>query len=506
MIKNKGILFLFILTALINLNGQNSGSYNKEILKSNLEFLASDALKGRASASEYEVIASEFIASELKKYGIEPYGDSGTYFQSFDVTKSRIKPESVIEIYDADDRKVDEFKVLNDFLCEISNFDRELHAKKSEMVFCGYGITSPENDYDDYKNLDVKDKIVLVNADIPSNKVFNFKVPEAMYNFYSPMLKGKIAFEHGAKAVIFLPNKMILKQWEMIKKLTTEEKFSITDDPTPFFLRIPIMALTEEAAGKLLESESLNFTELSDMASSGKKIEPFTLSKSVCLNFSFVKNKGICRNVVGILKGEKYTGQYITVGAHYDHFGVEGGEIYNGADDNASGVVAVLETARMLSQNSRIERAVIFIFYSGEEKGLFGSKYFANTFAEKEKIAVNINLDMVGRENADTLFARGALETSEELDKILKDEDESFAGLQITILEGLTNGMSSSDHTSFAHFGIPVIDFGDEMEADYHEPSDDFDKIDYDKIGKTSVFVKNLVMAVSKLDHQLIRN
>ncbi len=208
-------------------------------------------------------------------------------------------------------------------------------------------------------------------------------------------------------------------------------------------------------------------------------------------------------NVVGYIKGKKYPEKYIVVTAHYDHVGVQNGEIYNGADDNASGTAALLALAERFKKE-RPRHSIIFAAFDAEEQGLQGSRYFvANLPVKKESIVVNVNMDMLGRNDKGELYAAGAFHYPQ-LRPVLEKVQKS-AKVKVLLGHddpklGRDDWTGQSDHGSFHKAGIPFIYFGVEDHEDYHRPTDDFERIQPDFYVKA---VETVLSTLHLFDRQL---
>ena len=197
----------------------------------------------------------------------------------------------------------------------------------------------------------------------------------------------------------------------------------------------------------------------------------------------------------------------MTIGAHYDHEGIKNGQVYNGADDNASGTVATLECARQLALTKSNKRPILFCFWDGEEKGLLGSEYFATSHHNINEIVVNINLDMVGREHEDSLAVIGSGKLSSEFFHIVEDINQQTSHFVFDYTFDDENHPERfyyrSDHWSLAKLGVPVVFLFDNENKDYHTPRDDADKINYLKLKKVVTLANGLALEVANLDHKL---
>ena len=513
-----GKFFLFIAIAIFlsycssstNLNTADNLKVNGvAFIKSNLEFLASDDLEGRNTATHSEEIASQYIASEFKKYGILPYGDSTTYFQDFNVIVSSFDEKSTISVFGNNETADNELRLGDDFISQNAHaFDKNLFGKQFPLVFAGFGITADEYDYDDYTNIDPAGKVVIVLWGEPYSEDENFFNGLQQTKYSSPFTKIASAMSKGAVGVLLIPNQQIISMWGMLQSMATGESVDYAGSDESGNKIIPAALITLNAAQKLFEGSGKILSNIQNEVEAHEIPEGFDLSRQVKFNFTINSEKKTVRNVVGIIEGSDpvLKNEYVTIGAHYDHVGISGGQIYNGADDNASGTVGVLEAARELLGLNKNKRSIIFILYTGEEKGLLGSNYFVNNFEKINDVVANINLDMVGRKGIDSIYCIGSDRTSRELDDLLKQVNERTVKFTLDYSLSSGNYFYQSDHYSYVRKNIPVVFFNDNMLADLHKPTDDYDKINCEKIYKTAELVKELALEIANLDHRLTFN
>lgn len=218
--------------------------------------------------------------------------------------------------------------------------------------------------------------------------------------------------------------------------------------------------------------------------------------------FSFYKNRQVYQgaNILGFVKGNKYPTKFIVVSAHYDHEGVKMGEIYNGADDNASGVSALFSFAEYFKKNPP-KYSVILAAFDAEELGILGSKYFLQEcLAMGKNIVLNINMDMISRSRKEELFVVGA-RNSEILKAFFLPYKTSAKSIKVVLghdkFDSLDDWTYSSDHTHFFKEGIPFLYFGVEDHEDYHEPTDDFENINPEFYKQA---VKEIITIFNKID------
>ncbi|MCH8171200.1 MAG: M20/M25/M40 family metallo-hydrolase [Bacteroidetes bacterium] len=216
--------------------------------------------------------------------------------------------------------------------------------------------------------------------------------------------------------------------------------------------------------------------------------------------------------MVGIIEGNDpiLKNEYVAIGAHYDHLGVIDDKVYNGADDDGSGTVTVMEVAKTLARTKANKRSVLIVFHAGEEKGLLGSRYLTDNLQliKDKKIVAQINLDMVGRMATDSIYSIGSEKLSSELKKIVEDVNSKTVKFHLDYKYDDPNDPNRfyyrSDHYSYAKHGIPIVFFFDDMRKDYHKDTDEVDKINFKKLKKLSWLVYGITLRIANLDHRLI--
>jgi hypothetical protein len=438
-----------------------------------VKFLASPEMRGRATGSPELEKAAAYIRDQFRGMRLKPVsGDS--YYQDFDVTTSaRLGKKN--ELTYTTGAAAETLRFEQDFIPLNLSAPGEVSG---DVVFAGFGITAPEYNYDDYSGIDVKGKIVLLLRHEPQEfdekSVFEGKVYTAHSQIFSKAANAKI---HGAKAVL------------MVNDVGTHsgdaddlEKFGATAGPDNSgieFVQVKANVVNRWLAlsGKTLE------TIESDI---DKDLHPesFALSGKLHLNMDVDIGREVktVHNVVAYLPGE--TSEYIVIGAHYDHLGLGeqfsmapslAGTVHPGADDNASGTAGVIELARWFSREPKNQRGILFLTFAGEELGLLGSSYYVNhpLLPLKDDVAM-INMDMIGRVRDHKVYV-GGVGTGTTFAAILKDLVPKH-GFDADLTEKA--GYGSSDHTSFTTKQVPVLFFFSGLHADYHKPSDTWDKID----------------------------
>jgi hypothetical protein len=477
-------------------------------LKSNLEFLASDELEGREATTRGEKIAALYISEELEKYGVLPYGENGGYYQDFKMVVRNFSEESGIVLKFGESEK----SLLDgkEFLYSRKSFpDKDYNDKEYEIIFVGYGIISQEDNYDSYNGINVKNKVVIILDGVPKlhkNKILSRNAVQKFGK--STSAKTKIAANKGAVGVIVLPNDWIIDNWSSFSEWTVRKSFDLEEEIelTSETENIPIIMLNEESSQLLFSEEKKNYEAIRNF--SDQKPGVFSLKTKIRFDYNVNWEIKTSRNIIGLIKGhdKEFSDEYVTIGAHYDHEGIKGGEIYYGADDNGSGTVAILEVARRLSHDQINKRPVLVIFHAAEEKGLKGSKYLTKHSDFIDSVIVHLNFDMVGRKSEDSIFCVGASKISSELGKLIEDINARTTRMVLDYTFDDPYDPQRlyyrSDHYNYAKLGIPIAFFYDYMLVDYTKPTDTVDKINFVKLLKITDLAYNLVIAISNRDEK----
>jgi hypothetical protein len=454
---------LFFISAYGQHKAPNAEITAQEI-QHHIEFLASDDLRGRLSGSKEIYIAAVYIKDEFESYHLKPlFKDS--YFQEYNfISDVKLTDNNALTFnINGDKEKLELYK---DFIPTTFSGKGSI---KAELVFAGYGISAPKLEYDDYANIDVKGKVVIVMRSTPE-----YDKPRSEFDKFASMrFKSNLAKEKGAVGIIFVNGYFPKDSADNLVKFKYDRAAGEKD--------FPVVQVKRYFVDQLFKSQNLDFAEYQAKMKERKKPASFVIKNTgVDIATEIEELKSVDRNVAGYLEGTDpvLKNEYIVVGAHYDHLGmgIEGSlykgtepKIHHGADDNASGTAGVMELAeKFASINKDLKRSMIFITFSGEELGLIGSNYFVNNLPiPADKIDAMINLDMIGRLNDKALTVYGT-GTSSKWKKILNEENKYKFKLAFN-----DEGFGPSDHSSFYGKGIPVLFFFTGVHADYHRPSDE---------------------------------
>lgn len=427
------VVFLFLPEALL---GQGK---EVKLLKSDLSYLASDALEGRLAGSANERKAGEFIKQRFEKIGLEPLQKGNSFFHGF-TFNAPVKYSDDGNYMRANGEPVE---LEKDFYVLPVSGNAEI---RGGVVNLNYGISDPSLDHDDFEGKTLKKQVLLVNLESPDGIHPHSKFKA--YHHWRVRFDELIA--QSPKAIIFYnsPEELTLKALRKFNNIKPVD--------------IPVVHVSAETARLIKNGGFVN------------------------IGTQLIREELNGRNVVGAI----YTGseKTVVIGAHYDHlgYGEFGNSLYmgdpmihNGADDNASGVALMLGLAkRLYKQRKRLEHNYIFIAFSAEELGLLGSKAFVNAdLLSSDKVHYMMNFDMVGRLNEEAELGIFGSGTSSKWESSIKKLDTTDFQINRS-----PSGMGSSDHTSFYLSGVPVVHFFSGTHEDYHKPSDDEEKINYDGI------------------------
>jgi hypothetical protein len=425
-----------------------------------ISFLAHDELGGRGTGSNGIDMAAGYVAGQFAAAGLTPGGPEGTYFQPFTIPSDpKLRDETRFAVQGRAEQSVlGEGYVPFGFSGQ-GKFE-------GEVVFVGYGVSDCDHNYDDYAGVDVAGKVVLMLRREPPGLAEGSRF-SIHATFESKM---KLATEKGAVAVL------IANQEPTADDIDSLTPFGGHAKPE----QIPAIHISRSLANELMTNGGL--PSLSDLQ---KTLDGEHRNLSAPLKDVFVSGEVAyestdmrARNVIGVLPGMgPHAEEYVVIGGHYDHLGTRRKEIYNGADDNASGSAGVIEICRALAHASYRDRSALCMTFTGEEKGLLGSAHFVkNPTVPLDAIVAMINMDMIGRWNPDDeankLGIQG-LGTGATFQAIVKRQTRE-AGIEY--LPDLS-ARGPSDHASFYGAGIPSLFFFTGIHPDYHQPGDDVEKI-----------------------------
>lgn len=466
-----------------------------ELLKQHIDYLASDSMKGRDTPSPELDLAADYIAKEFEKLGVKRV--NGSYFQNITFcTKDLDVTNSQLKISLGDSSK--EFNLKTDY----TPFEPTANASvDAQIVFAGYGITAPEYNYDDYKDIDVRGKIVLIMKHEPAEKEMNSPFlgdKETAHSYLKTKFEN--ARKHGAVGLLLVTdplNHVSLSpqgyMWPSLTNFIREE-----DIPLELCLEVPAIPLAQvgENVIKYLFG-SIDSLKHIQMRIDQKNVpQSFLMTNANCqLATKLIVHDVTAKNVVGFIEGRnrKLKNEIVIVGGHYDHIGFMArhrkGEdyIFNGADDNASGTVGVMATAKAFtSMKDKPKRSVLFILFAGEEKGLYGSYYYCiRPLFPLGKTVAMLNMDMISRNGNDSIEVEGE-KINPDLAKIVREENESVG---LKIVEPKEDLFARSDQFNFFRRDITAIGLTSGLHKDYHTVNDEPQRVNSFKAARITQLV-----------------
>jgi Zn-dependent M28 family amino/carboxypeptidase len=460
-----------------------------ENLKNHLSVIASDSMEGRETGTEGQRKAAAYIEKQFKALRLKAPAALKGFQQLYPLYKASMKT-SVVKINNK------ELVYGTDYYVPaIYNNNKTVTAGK--FVFAGYGIN--DTAYNDYKGLDVKGKVVVIFLGEPKAGDKFLLSGTGMYSKYTypgVITKIKIAREKGAiGAVIINPSMDSINT----KTVNSNSRSGVYYPDKSETEGLSYMVVSHKVAKDIFSSWQMD--SIISMAKSYRSFSAVNLSE-ITMPYSFEykkeKTKINASNVLGVIEGTDKKEEYVFLTAHYDHLGMKDGKIYYGADDDGSGTCAVISMAQAFAkaktEGKGPRRTIVFMTVSGEEKGLWGSKYYSDhPVFPLEETSVDLNTDMVGRvdterSTADSLnyvYVIGHDKLSSELPAINEGANKKYTGLVLDYKYDDPKDKQRiyyrSDHYNFARKGVPVLFFYDGMlKADYHKPTDTVEKINWE--------------------------
>lgn len=486
-------------------------------LKNHLTIIAGAEMEGRETGTEGQRKAAAYIEKQFRDMGLTAPHSLNSYQQYFplfedsaDVTSSSLSIDNTSLVYGE-----------HYYVTVMNNVSKDINA--TQMVFAGYGIS--DKNYDDYKNIDVKGKVAVVFLGEPRVEGKYLVSGTAKYSkntFPGASYKIKTATAKGAAAVIFI-NPSIDNSFAATANANKKSKlyFPPTGQANTVNYLVASQSVFKTFFKHWNPDSLLKLSRLS---------APFATEAMPVVNaafhFNFKKQRQVTNasNVIGVLEGTDKKEEYVFLTAHYDHLGKKGDVIYYGADDDGSGTCAIISMAEAFVKAKAAghgpRRTIVFLAFSGEEKGLWGSEFYSeNPVFPLDKTSVDLNIDMVGRvdterELADTLnyiYVVGHDKLSSDLPIINEGENNKYTGLTLDYKFDDPNDPERiyyrSDHYNFARKGVPVLFFYDGMlKADYHKPTDTVDKISWGLYQKRVRMIFHTAWEMANRDGMLKRD
>lgn len=495
----KNFLVFILLAGYLTACSSKSESYQFQVadLEPNLITLSSDEFMGRMPFTEGEQLTTSFLESKFKEMGLEP-GNGDSYFQEVPMVSIITYPEQSMEFKGAQGSVVGEG--LKDFVIWTQRTDSLVRIQDAEVVFAGFGIVAPEYGWDDYKNLDVKGKIVVVMINDPGfgSEDSTFFKGNTMTYYGRWTYKYEEAVRQGALGCLIVHNTIpagygfnnIQNSWKASKLYLDDrgqDKYKLGFEG---WITLPF-------AKQLFEKMGKNQSELLQNART-PGFQGFSTGMTLSTSLDVQPTYNVTKNVIAKVTGKTAPEEVIIYTAHWDHIGIgkpdeTGDSIYNGALDNASGTAALLALAKAFKTDEQPDRTVVFLSVTAEEQGLWGSAYYAKQpIYPKEKTVANINMDGVnpyGKMKDVSVIGVGQSEMEDLLDEELKKLGR-YAAPEPNPVVGY---YFRSDHFNFAKIGIPALyigtgidhvekgkEYGKQLQEEYvaqyyHKPADAYD-------------------------------
>jgi Zn-dependent M28 family amino/carboxypeptidase len=528
------VISLLIAPTFAQQRAPQNESIRQEDLRADLFFLAGDSMRGRLTDTEENRAAADFIRSRFERLGLKPAAPGNSYFQPYNLMTATLGKASGnrMEI-SAADGPTRHLTVGQE--CYPHRFSAA-GSVTAAVVFTGFGISAPSLGYDDY-NGDVKGRVVLMLDHEPGERdpdsAFDGVVTSESSTAWR---KALAAQEKGAAAVLFVSdvhNHPGVANFEAAARNYWPEKppriLNYMLATWADRIRIPVAQVSPAIAAMLVAGTNKPFDELAKSAESARGFTPLALpGPRVTIHTSVDRHVVPDRNVVALLEGSdpRLKNEWVIVSAHYDHNGADATQIFNGADDNGSGVVALIEIAEAYAlaakDGLRPKRSVLFAAWNSEERGLLGAwAYTEQPLAPLSSIAAVLNMDMIGRNEeipvgGGNRFAGLDIQTAEsnsnalnlmafsKVPDITSAVERANGGIRLELKKRYDNNSSNlvrrSDQWPFLQRGVPAMGFITGLHPDYHTQYDRPEKINYVKMEKIARLVHQVSWDIANAD------
>jgi len=520
-----GFFFSTLLLSQVSPKEKGLQAITADAIKGQLEFLSSDWMEGRATSEKGSYLAADYIASMFKVFGVAPAGDAGSfggrmprmtppsgqggpqfspqksYFQNFTLVEVQPPAGSALTLKKSTQEYA--FDEGVDFSVSRATMDIKFEAP---LVFVGYGLVDKANGIDDFAGVDVKGKVIVRLAGFPgyndnTSPMYKKLIGDNIRaQFEMSRKKSESVNKLGVLGIIELTiNNDVTKRWGIYKfnnNMAPAESGPRTNwssmrlDGKEISSSPVTITITERVSNLIIKEGGLDIAKYEKDAAAGNlKFKPVVIpGMNASLTVNVSSKRVNARNVIAYIEGEN-PNEFVAVGAHMDHMGIDNGKIWNGADDNASGTVAVMTLAKAFAASGiKPKRSIVFCAWTGEEKGLYGSEYFT-MYPSVGKISdykFYMNFDMIARDatndtakNMAGITYTKAYPRLEEITKSNADQYKLNLKLNIRSQEAPTGG---SDYTAFTENKIPVIAWMAAMHPDYHQPSDEVGLVNWNKM------------------------
>ena len=497
----KQIILIILFVLYNNVFSQNPAVYSEYItapeLKEMLHTYASDDFLGREAGTKGLRIAVEYLRDRYIELGISAAKKDGDYFQYVP-----LKKETTPKVDFTTEKQ--SFNYFDDFI-SLSNGPSKLFTFKS-YAYVGYGIK--DNIYNDYKDIDVSGKLVVAIAGEPKSANGNYilsgnkKNSKWSSNRQSFDAKQNLAKEMGAAAFILIDEPLFERYAPYYRHKNQndgESNLSLDLNLSTFYA-----FLAGNRVGNALTQKANGIYQ-----------------KQIKINYHSISEKILSENVIAMIRGSEKPDEYIVISAHLDHIGSHDGKVYNGADDDGSGTVAILEIAeafqKAVENGHGPKRSIVFLHVTAEEKGLLGSQYYTDydPVVSLKNTVANLNIDMIGRTDPkrkrgkrNYIYLIGSDKLSSELHKVSEMVNDKFTNIELDYTYNDENDPNRfyyrSDHYNFAKKNIPIIFYFNGTHADYHKATDTADKIQYDLLENRAKLVFHTAWELANMKKRIV--
>jgi hypothetical protein len=493
----------FLIFILFAINGvafsQNLAlsKIDKKDLKRHLTFISSDSLQGRKFGTDVDGlgITAEYLKTNIEKTGLKPGADN--YFQEVKIVSTEPGENSFAEIETAGGKSI--FKSAS--IINLGGSSSNVSLKKEEVILAGFGYQNTETAYNDLGDIEIKGKIVIVAQGNPKiyrggdNFRWNNRLEREKFNSLA---------KKNPKAIILTTNPQDKenKTFSQIARWMNRQRYTLKSSKETE--EVPTLICTPELADQFLGRKGKYKKYLTAISKKSKPNPVFVEDKKLNIEIAYKIKPVDAKNVIGIVEGSDplLKDECVIFVAHYDHLGVaENGDVYNGADDNGSGTVTLMEVAEAFtSLEQKPKRSIVFLWVTAEEIGLLGSKYYTeNPIFPLEKTVACINIDMDGRvyEPRDSVWNKSPKKVKDfdGLFTLTNDIWPELKEINTNVCKSLglipdyslpANFIRSSDHYYFHDNGVPVLNYATGYHADYHKVGDEISKINFEKIKRVA--------------------
>ncbi len=494
------IQFLFVFGQGVTVAQEIEG-ISLSSLRQHMDSIASDATEGRFTGSPGYRKAAEFTANVFRNAGLEPgyTNENGekSYFQPVHFVRRNYTSSSLTIRNNGEDRI---FNHSDGYFVVLNAGIQNKRIRMASPAFIGYGISEPEKGWDDYAGLDVEGKWVIVIDGMPPADA-NPAFPDSLRKQYADWkirdsLRYKALIKHQVAGLIILPYKKEIDNWERALLHSYRDYYSYADDEMngkdTSDSALPVILIGPELLKIFFDGQSFD-----PVANKGNYHSYILNNIKMNVSIKCKIEQVNCQNVIAIAPGTDSTlkNEYLTVGAHLDHLGKFRDHVYNGANDNASGCVIILEAAKAIALNPP-KRPVLFILYTAEELGMVGSRHFVKyPPISSENILLNINIEQIGSKNRDVAGIGGVglpqfKEAFYRAGKSIAD-----ANLKYDLIDNCMNVLKNSvDLWSFYKKGIPTAMLASGGFPEHHTPQDKITLIDFEHLLKAAKLLHSFIM------------